>query len=219
MEKNLKRVGKVAFFVFLVSLMILFSSTVNAASEPYVPQKETLFVTSSEISNNWMLSGVKAEKDVTKLKSSNKKIATVTTFTHNGTVYVGVTAKKPGKTTVSFTARVNGKNKKYSCTVIVKKYTSPFSSLNIGSKDVGKYLTKTYSTDIVINKTLKNQKFSYKLKKGWTINWMSYYNSSNGGNMISLKNGKKITVTSGKQIQINLSNKDGSNLDIMVRFK
>ena len=218
MNRTWKQIAKWTFLTLFLSTVLLLPSIARADGEPYVPKTETLYVTDGTISNNWMLTGVKSVKDVTKLKSSSKKTATVSTFDYSGTVYVGVTAKKPGKTTVSFTAKVNGKKKNYKCVVTVKKYALPFSSFKIGKIDAAKQLKTTYSAGIPLKKALKKQKVSFKLKKGWTIRSMEYYNSTDGSGMTSLKNGKKITVMSGKQIQINLEYKDGSVMDLYLFF-
>ena len=205
--------------MFFLSAAVLLPAVVRAADEPYIPDKMTVYLTTPAMSRNWMLSGVKSKKDVTKLKSSNKTVAVLDTFEFNGTVYAGVTAKKAGKTTVSFTAKVNGKKKNYKCLITVKKYSLPFSTLKVGKTDAVKLLKNSYRASIPLKKALKNQKFTYKLKKGWTIRWMQYYNTGDGSGSIALKNGKQITVKSGKQIQINLVYKDGSEMDVLLYFE
>lgn len=210
---------------FLATLMMLvflsecFTIPAEAVDEPYIPAKQTYFLTSERISSNWMLPGVKAEKHVTNLKSSKKSVASVQKFSYNGTVYVGVTPKKVGKTTVSFTAKVNGKKRNYKCVVTVKKYTNPFKSFTIGKVNMAKKLNSTDMVDIKLSKTLKNQKVSFKLKSGWYFNGAACYNSNDGQGRVNIKNGTKIKVKKGRQIEIWLTNKAGDDLAIRIFYK
>lgn len=203
----------------LLFLSGCFSVTAKAAEVPYIPAKQTYFLTSKEIGYNWNLPGVKSEKYVANLKSSKKSVATVDTFSYNGTVYVGVTPKKVGKTTVSFTAKVNGKKKNYKCVVTVKKYINPFKSFKIGTVNMARKFNSTHLVDMKLSKTLKNQKVSFKLKSGWRLNWAGCYNSNNGQDLVAIKNGTKINVRKGRQIQLSLADKDGAVLDIYIYYK
>ena len=205
----------------LIALMLLVMRPgVAKAVEPDIPQKQTFYLFNGDwkVSQDWYLPGVKSTKNVTNLKNSNKKVATVKPYKYAGEVFVGVTPRKPGKTTVSFTAKVNGKKKNYKCVVTVKKYVNPFSSLKVGSTSITKKFNNKTAIDISVNGTKKNQKVSFKLKKGWKLDWGGYYKAFDGSNNKVVKNGTKITVKKNRQLQFWLVNKDGSALCFLVCY-
>ena len=219
MRRNTKKNLKWMLLMVLLTAVVLLPGTAMAEDTPLIPSETTMYKMTPALSQNWVMRGVKSEKGITKLKSSNPKVAAVSVFENNGTVFVGITALKTGKTVISFTAKVNGKKKRYKSAVTVKKYRLPFSVLKLGSVDLTKKLAKTIFTEITLSKSLKKQKFTYKLKKGWSIEGMGYYNSTDGGDNIVLENGKKITLKAGRQMQINLRYKDGSQMCFLIRFR
>ena len=203
----------------LIALMLLVMKPGAAkADEPYIPKKTTYYLTSEERGYNWYLPGVKSTKSITKLKSSNKKVATVGTIKIDGTVYVQVIPKKTGKTTVSFTAKVNGKKKNYKCVATVKKYVNPFSSIKVGSTSFTKKLNTRDFTYIKLKETKKNQKVSFKLKKGWKLDWAGYYKSSDFSDFKTVKNGTKITLKKNRALGFSLINKDESRMYVVICY-
>ena len=84
--------------------------------------------------------GDSAGKEISDVKSSNKKVATATAMkADDGTCYIALNAKKKGTATISF--RLGGKAYKTKHTVA--KYSNPFKSLKVGKSDYAKKVSFT----------------------------------------------------------------------------
>jgi uncharacterized protein YjdB len=141
------------------------------------------------------------DPDVT-WKSSNPKVATVSKFEYQGTMYVAVAPKSPGKTDVTFRVKHNGKTIKAKVAVTILKYVNPFKALKIGSKSIVSLFKKTNMAHAT--KALKG-KITYKLKKGWKLHTISCYNAKDGSNYKNLDPKKSNTIKKGYRLSFGLS--------------
>ena len=156
-------------------------------------------------SRNISLEGVSKESDVTALKSSKPKVASVSTFTYEGTVYVAISPKKAGKTTVTFNYKYQKKTYKAKIVVTVANYENPFQSIKIGKKN---YATQFDYGNVVVPKALSG-KLTLKLKMGWKVLDLCSYNSHNGEGLIYLSENKKISLKKGYRLLLRLMNPKG----------
>lgn len=140
-----------------------------------------------------------AYKKISNVKSSNKKVATVSVtkvkpskaggYSMPGYYMLNVKLKKAGTTKISFT--YNGK--KYSSTLKVSKYSNPIKSIKIGSKEyksafVAKKLVRGMEEyDVTLNTKKLSGKLAVKAASGWKIHKIYKYFGSK-----KLKNGSKV---------------------------
>lgn len=156
-------------------------------------------------------------KDITKLKSSNKSVATVKKLERPewpDSVTIQITPKKIGKTVISFAFKHDNKTYQFKINVTVKKYVNPFKSLKIGSFSFEEYLdsadhTEAINAHVPLKKTLSNKKLSFKLKTGWKLQELFMLRN---GKLKTLKNGKKITVKKGDEIDFLIKDPKGDNI-------
>ena len=202
---NTKSVFRMLSVLLLVCLLV--GTQIPAlAEDPYIPSEITFQMSENIGSRNINLEGVKDVSAITKLKSSNPKVATLSKFEYEGTAYVAIEPKSPGKTTVTFNLKHNGKTIKAKVAVTVLKYVNPFKSLKIGTKSCASLFKKTDMAHTY--KTLKGR-ITYKLKKGWKLRTVSSYNGSNGSDYKHLDPKKSIKVKKGYRLSFGLSYNDG----------
>lgn len=187
----------------LVLVCLLVGMQIPAfAEELYIPSEMTILMAENLGSRNINLRGVKKLSAITKLKSSNPKVATVSKFEYQGTMYVAVAPKSPGKTDVTFRVKHNGKTIKAKVAVTILKYVNPFKALKIGSKSIASLFKKTNMAHAT--KALKG-KITYKLKKGWKLHTISCYNAKDGSNFKILDPKKSNTIKKGYRLCFELS--------------
>ena len=166
---------------------------VNAASEEVGINPFSDRVVSIMPGNNYKATGVISVTGTTKasqiknLKSSNKSMKVSAHAAASG--YIRVEYSKPGKTTITFTA----KGKKLRTTFTVKKYANPVATLKIGSKNYTSKFNKSKYT--YTSKKISKQTLNIKAKKGWTIKNVYVYNSKGKlYNVNKSKFSKKVTL-------------------------
>ena len=181
--------------------------------ELYLPKQCAVYLNSRRTE---YLNGMQ-KNQISKLKSSKKKVASVALEEwSDGDCGIVITGKKTGTTTISFDLKVNGKTYHYEFVAMVKKYESPFQSIKIGSMDLKKPLdssniSEAINCHVTLKKTLKNQKLSFKVAKGWTLQqfmvsgktWQHYGPGDNG---------KKLTIKKGSEIDFLLTDPKGNDL-------
>ena len=193
--------------VLLLMCLLVGMQLPALADELYIPTELSFQMSEGIGSRNISLNGVKKTSAITKLKSSNPKVATVSKFEYEGTAYVAVEPKSPGNTTVTFRVKYNGKTVKGKVAVTVLKYVNPFKALKIGTRSCASLFNKT--DRVYTAKTLKG-KITYKLKKGWELHSIHRYNATNGSNFKSLNPKKSNTVKKGYRLSFELSYKGGA---------
>lgn len=101
---------------------------------------------------------------ITNLKCSNKKVIEVKKMSGNNHA-IAITPKKAGKATISFKYA----GKKYTSTVVIKKWENPCKTFKLGKKDYASYFEK--SGTYQLHKQKKNQKVTVNIvaKKGWKL--------------------------------------------------
>lgn len=128
--------------------------------------------------------GVEGDVKITNLKSSNKKVATVS----KGSSYLLISyGRKTGSTTIS--CKVNGVPLKK---VFKVKYTSPVKTFKVNGKNIAsKYRKKNI---LRVNQTLRNKKATITAKSGWVITKVENIKNSKWSTK-NYKNGtKSVTV-------------------------
>lgn len=131
---------------------------------------------------------------ITKVTSKNSKVATagVALYAKNG---VQLTVKKPGNTTFEVTVKAGKKTYKLKASLTVCSYTSPVSSVKIGSKQYASAFKKNNRVSIAYKKNGK-YRLSVTPKKDWKLLSSGYYEgftskavSNNGTFTVKKKNG------------------------------
>lgn len=204
----MKQIMKKAMYMMLV-LVLAFAVLPNhviqakAASKPGLPISSwSNYFVSSYKRFGLGLDFVEEDADV-KVSSSNKKIATVKYDKAEKTIWV--TAKKPGKVTVTCTVKQDGKKYITKCKYTVLKYTNPLSKLKLGNKSYKSKYNKNTEYEIPVSK--KKQTLSVKVKKGYEIT--DIYGIKNG-KMKDIKNNSKIQTSKFDVIYIRIQDKNGN---------
>lgn len=203
---------KILSALLVVMILVLGLQTASladpptASEGPYIPATMDIIKAPSLGSRNISLEGVSKESDVTALKSSKPKVASVSTFTYEGTVYVAISPKKAGKTTVTFNYKYQKKTYKAKVVVTVANYENPFQSFKIGKKN---YATQfDYDWNVVVPKALSG-KLTLKLKKGWKVLSLYSYDFHNGEDFNSVSENKKISLKKGHRLDLVLMDPKG----------
>lgn len=170
----------------LLGVMILFAMIITAV--PVIPaQAEDNSEISKTVEVKLFPNRLKTEKikpkdyyagfgsgKITNLKNSDKKVATVKkSKTYRG--QLEITPKSVGTTKVTY--QYGGE--KYSLTVNVTNYESPFKSIKIGKKNFTKNFEKSNIYTFKQKKNLTG-KLQIKMKKNWKIKSMhlEYYDAN-----------------------------------------
>ena len=203
-------------FVCALLVLLLIGLQIGALADPYIPETMTIVKAPDIGSRNISLDGVTSESDISKLKSSNKKVVSLSTFTYGDEVYIAIAPKKAGTTTVTFEYEYGGKTNKGKVKVTVLKYENPFKSLKIGSKDYA----SMFKDRSMINtgKALKG-KLTIKLKDGWKLLNVCSYNYKNGEDFKSLAVNKKITVAKGRRLDILVADQAGYEREFYLEVR
>lgn len=178
------------------------------------PEEQKWAASGITLSGVISITGTTKASQIKKLKSSNKNMKVSAHAAASG--YIAVEYKKPGKTTISCTA----KGKKLKTTFTVKKYSNPVKTLKIGSKS---YTSKFNKVRIASSaKKISKQTLNIKAKKGWTIDWVSVYNGSSKYYTVNKKSfSKKVTLNKkGGYVMVKLTQKStglSENLQIYYR--
>ncbi len=160
----------------LMILGIVFSLPTRAFADGKIPFADThdLF---DIYDSSWFSFGEKGDSiKFSNLKSSNKKVVTVSTRKDGGLYLIGFNIKKVGKATVSFKAKCNGHTYSYKSKVRVCKYKNPIKTLNIGKKSIASNFNKFTFYNYKGKKLSGNLKLT--LKKGWEFERAYIYSST-----------------------------------------
>ena len=225
----MRRIKTRHIFAYLLAVSIctgtfLLSSTVlMAAGNPeqisgvefFIPDETVVYLSSTV--NDLFLSYPKASvKAVKNIKSSNKKTATasIDADPENNQIIFKINPKKTGKTVVSFDFKYKKKTYHFKTKVVVKKYENPFKSMKIGTVRMDKYLDSAFLSSAInahvpLKKTLSKKQLSFKLKKGWKLLEVFMTGTKGDG---SLKNGQKVTIKKGSEIDFQIKDPKGNDL-------
>ena len=195
----------------------------NTAAPPVeIPAKMTVYVSDDSPYVHYDLNLMPLKQKALKnIKSSKPKVAEASKNPDNPCAILDIIPKKPGKTKITFDLKYKKKTYHYKCVVTVKKYENPFKSLKIGTKDLKKTLdapglSQALNIHVPLKKTLKNKKFTFKLKKGWSFEEGILNNLTE---WVSVAKGDKITVKKGFELDILLSHTSGHKQWIYFFFE
>ena len=231
MKRFMKKLSAVMIAAMLVVMSVSIPVQAKTVTQP--SRVLTLYSSSartytsplgSSVSANISIIGStgKSEK-VTDIKTSNKSVVTVSSkvgakaLSANSRRFIYVTAKKAGTATVSYKA--NGTT--YKVKVTVKKYTSPFSSLKLGSSNItSKFQKSSVYTLPYAKYANKNVRLSFKGKSGWTVS-ADYLDKAGKFQSEILKNNKTFKVTKKNSMLLlsAVNNKTGQSETAVVIFK
>ena len=135
---------------------------------------------------------------ISKVKSSNKKVASVATRKEGSGVEVYLKVKKPGTTNLSYKVKKNGKTVSYK--VRYNFYKNPFKTLKVGKANYkSQFNNGDYST-LMMGKG----KVSIKLKKGWKVKSIKVQGGGRGWR--KLKKGEQVDIEHKHSLRITLKN-------------
>ena len=108
-----------------------------------------------------------------------------------------ITPKKPGKITVKYTCRKNGKNKNYTKSFLIVDHVNPVETLTIGTTD----FTRNFDTANLVKVTGNvSGILSVVPAEEWEISSISFV--SKNGNGRQVKSGKKVTLSKGTYLRL-----------------
>lgn len=139
---------------------------------------------------NYYLISAKSKKSPKKVKSSNKKVLSVTAGNENGYALILLECKKPGTATVSY--KFKGKTHKVKFNVV--KYKCPLKTLKVGKKNYTSAFKKSAYGETG-GKALSG-KVKVKLKDGWKVAKIQALRMDTG-KMKTLKANKKLPANCG----------------------
>lgn len=134
---------------------------------------------------------------ISKVRSSNKKVAVVATRKGGTGVDVYLKLKKPGTTNLSYKLKKNGKTVTYKTKLNI--YKNPFKTLKVGKANYkSQFNNGDYST------LMEGQgKVKIKVKKGWKVKSIKV---QSGGKWRKLKKGEKVDIENKHSLKITLKN-------------
>ena len=161
--KSVSRILISSLLLVILLFSAVFMPVVEAETkDPLgVPKKTLVYLNADRF---LPLFGVKASA-VSKLKSSNNNVATVSLENLGKDTWIVISGKQAGNATISFSVKYKGKKYSYKCKIYVRQYQSPFKSVKIGTLDLKQYLDNAFVSEAInahvpIQQTLKNKKLS-----------------------------------------------------------
>lgn len=202
MKKHIKKILPVFLMLILTmaASVMVEAKTITTYSRPITVYSKSSKLYSSFLgkynsSNEAMLTVVPSSDKVTSLKSTNSSVVSLTIKNGSGNAKgnkgIFLKAKKAGTATVSYKIGSNT----YKTKIVVKKYTSPFSSLKLGNSNIlSKFKSNgTYTMSYAKYKN-KSLKLSYKEKSGWSIS-ADYLQKPGNQKSSLIENNKSFKVT------------------------
>lgn len=184
MKRKCSKKSKIMSIMIAIALVASVFTSVptvkasDASDVASVDKKVTLELQSQPRNKTGQISisgyGLYDGAKVTNLKSSNKKVLTVSWSKKYPSTIV-VKLKKTGKAVVSFDVVYNGQKTSLSTKVTVKKYVNPCAVFKVGNKNY----TSKFKRDAdfyTSHKGTPKRKVYIKAAKNWKIESIYYYN-------------------------------------------
>ena len=194
MKSTKKKLSLLLVMALMASIVSIQPMKIQAATKPSLTAENyalTLVKSDNYYDNACYIPIQNFPKNgkITKVTSSNPKVvkASVAEYS-NSTIELYV--KKTGKATVKVKIKAGKKTYNLKCSVVVRNYVSPISSLKIGNKQ---YKSSVSKLDYFSIKYKKNSKYkiSVKCKKNWQLTHIGFFE---GSKYKTIKNNGKITV-------------------------
>ena len=217
-EKRMSRFMKQKLGKKCIGVMLLFAMVITLMPATKVQAQEMMFPKKIEMilyPNRPKSKPVEASYfsvwhgngKITQLKNSNKKVVTVekSEYSSDG---IKVTPKSAGISKITF--KCSGK--KFTCTIKVRKYESPFKLIKIGKKDFTKNFNVSESYQLTGRTRNMGGKLRIKLNKNWKIQSMelSYVENEEGLDNKKVKNNQNIVLRTAGE------NSDGGSILYIV---
>lgn len=206
MKKQLTKILSM-MLVFVMVMCLVPPVEAMASSKPHYPINSTYrYYPKDKAANktSHAFGNYNTNHKITNLKSSNKKVATISKNYRNNYTYLNVTTKRAGKTTISFSVKIGSKTYKYKSTITVTKYTPPLKSIKIGSTNLSSRFNKNDTHNLGGKKTYKG-KINIKLNKNWKIVSINFFTAN--GKLKKLKNKDSVTLKKNCDLFVNCYNK------------
>ena len=203
--KTSKKLKKIMMLFTMLLAVLTMTAAVSAAKKPALLGAGNRFYYAAKDQkqyNKQPLYFLQKGDKITKIQSSNKRVATITNGSYNKEKAVVVDVKKPGKTT--FTVWVKNGKTTYKLRKTISFYKSDaFKTVKIGnSKNFAAMLNGYHAKN---SNAIRAKKLSGALKiemnKGWKLNSAEWYQSTVDENdkllessTKKVKNGSKITL-------------------------
>ena len=216
MKTKLTKILSMAL-VFVMVMCLVPPVEATAASRPHYPYAHNERYYPNKKSANtipYAFGSYKVNYKVTGIKSTNKKVATMTKTYKNNFTYLNLELKKEGSTTITFNVNIAGRTEKYTTRVTVKKYSPPLKTLKIGKTNFSSKIKNVEHYNIG-GKTIKG-KLNIKLNKNWEIISVNFTNAQ--GKMKGIKSNANITMKEKCYLFVNCRNKKtGVRETVMLR--
>ena len=135
---------------------------------------------------------------ISKVKSSNKKVASVTTRKEGSDVEVYLKVKKPGTTNLSYKIKKKGKTVSYK--IKLNFFKNPFKTLKVGKVNYKSQFNYSEYSTLCEGKG----KVIIKLKKGWKVKSIKVQGGGSGWK--KLKKGGQVDLEHKHSLRITLKN-------------
>ena len=229
MKEKWKQMIKLSVCGLLLSLTVILLlpgiQSEAAAKKPTCVKKQTVYLTKSDvgrevlgkpyyvgydISSYIFIKNLSSNAKITNIKSSNKKISVSNmlkepTFPSKSLYLYGKNCK-PGETSrITFKVKQGGKTYNLSCKITLKMKASNFKTFSIGGKNYASKLSGYSGTAMVAELKIRPLKgtFRIKMKSGIKLESVRLVRFNKGKTVTkSLKNGSKVSLKKGDQIQI-----------------
>ena len=193
--------------VFVMIMCLVPPVTTEASSKPWFLKKHNMYYYEKNQAYNtatFVFGDDTKDYKITDLKSSNKKVLTVSTF-YDSFTYLDIRTRAPGKATITFKAKVGSKTYSYKCKVVVHTYENPVKSLKIGKTNYASEFAYMNYFTLRAQKNLKG-KLAITTNKNWKIKNIEVYDYKSD-NITKVKNNKTITLNKGQALWVTCINK------------
>ncbi len=202
MGKNSMKWLRMSFVLMILGIIFSLPIRAFADGKPYFPDTHDLF---SMYNSTWYSFGEEGDTiKFTNLKSSNRKVVTVSTRKAGKQYFIIFNIKKVGKATVSFNAKCNGHTYSYMTNVRVWKYKNPVKTLKIGKKSFASRFNN------FPNYEYKGKKLSGKIKltlnNGWKLVSVNIYSTTSSSSKKYSSLPSSVSIKKNQTLEICVKN-------------
>ena len=208
MKKILTKMLSVTLVLVMMMCLVPPVEAEASSKKPSFPTKiDEMYYPKDKQMNTagWIFGNEGTNYKITNLKSSNKKVLTVSKKYQYKYTTLNMKLKKAGTATISFKVKIGSKTYNYKCKVTVSAYTNPVKTLKIGSKNYASKFKNSSFYDLGGKKNHKG-KLSITANKNWKIESIYIYNLKTGKEQ-KVKNNKSITLKKNHTLGVSLRNK------------
>lgn len=208
MKKRLAKILSMALVFVMVMCLVPPVEAAASTKKPFFPEimEFNYFKKSKDLNTeHWVFGDEGVNYKITNVKSSDKKVMVASKVFDGEYSMIKMKAKKPGKTTITFKAKIGNKTYNYKVKVKVVNYTNPLKSFKIGKTDYASKFSHTFYHRRSGKKKIAG-KLAIKPNPDWKVAALYTYDFKTGKEK-NVKNNKKITLKKNQSLVIHCINK------------